>query len=88
MRELIIGYKDSSGEISERRISGVLPMKNRESIGAFCHLRNAWRTFLVGNIIFAVDAQTGEIIENPWKDLGIASTAGGRETLERNTRKG
>ena len=81
MTELIIKYKDGSGDITERRISDVR-LENAEVIDAFCHLRNARRSFKISNIIFATDAATGHVIKNPWAEFGLSKVSNGRERLE------
>lgn len=42
--DLIIKYQNSSGDVTERRISDIIP-EGLDSINAFCHLRQERRTF-------------------------------------------
>ena len=81
MSEIIIKYKDGSGDVSERTISDIKP-ENSETIDAFCHLRNSRRSFKLFNIISAANAVTGEVIENPWIEFGLSKSDDGRERLE------
>lgn len=81
MKKTSIRYKDWSGDTTERTISDIQP-EGSEAINAFCHTRNARRTFKIANILIAFDPETGEVIENFWKEFGMANTADGRERLE------
>ena len=80
MPDVIIKYKDSSGNITTRRISD-LNTDNKESINAFCHMRNTRRTFSISNIVYAENAETGEVIEKPWEENAIYNAIDGREKL-------
>lgn len=80
MIEILIKYRDGSGEITERRISD-LRLESATTIDAYCHLRQARRPFRIDRIVHAVDPDTGEVI-NPWKLVGTATLPDGRETLE------
>lgn len=79
MTKLLIHYRDSSGEISERTISNC-QCTNKYEIDAHCHTRNARRTFKLANIVDATDVETGEVIKNIWK-LFQAPTEDPRESL-------
>jgi hypothetical protein len=70
MAELLIRYADSAGNTSERRISDIEP-EDPGYIGAFCHERQEGRTFKVSRIVSAIDAETGEVIEDLYSYLGI-----------------
>lgn len=70
MAELLIRYTDGEGNTSERRISDIEP-EEPGYIGAFCHERQEGRTFKISRIVSAVDAETGEVIENLYAFLGI-----------------
>jgi hypothetical protein len=80
MIEILIKYRDGSGDITERRISD-LRLESASTIDAYCHLRQARRPFRIDRIVHAVDPDTGEVI-NPWKLVGTATLPDGRETLE------
>ena len=80
METLQISYLDSSGDMSQRRISDT-QAKGRDAIEAFCHARGARRSFIVANIISATDLSTGEVIQNLWKAFGISKAENGREIL-------
>ena len=80
MTSLIIKYKTFEGEISERQISDI-KTETQDSIDAFCHVRNERRSFKIGNISQAIDADTGELVENIWKYLGMELAPDGREIL-------
>jgi hypothetical protein len=58
-------YKDSKGEISERRIviKRVEGYGRIETIHAWCCEREAYRRFRVDRIVELVDAETGEFLE-------------------------
>jgi hypothetical protein len=66
MSKILIHYKGSSGEVTERTISDYR-LSGYAEIDAYCHLRNSYRTFKLPNIIHAVDLETGEVIQNIWK---------------------
>ncbi len=70
MTELLIRYKDGEGNITDRRISEIEPGEPGY-ISAFCHERGEGRTFKISRIVSAVDAGTGEIVEDLYSFLGI-----------------
>ena len=70
MTELLIRYKDAEGIVSERRISRIEPHEPGYIV-AFCHERQEDRTFKISRIATAVDAETGEIIEDLHAFLGL-----------------
>lgn len=78
--ELDIEYIDSTGSVSTRRISNILPT-NLNTILAHCHLRNEDRTFTIINIRQAVDLETGEVIDNLWKFLGQDKEGSGQPRI-------
>ena len=63
-------YVDSSGEQSERLISNVTP-QGMDEILAYCHLRNAQRTFKLSKVVRLMDAETGEVVADPWSHFGV-----------------
>ena len=69
---LFISYKNSKGEVSERRIS-VKTLDRSESghllIRAYCYERKALRTFRADRIIQAIDIETGEVLDTQEKIL-------------------
>ena len=79
MTEILIKYRDGSGDTTERRISD-LRLENATTIDAFCHLRNARRPFRIDRVVHAVNPDTGEVL-NPYQ-LVASSPQGDRETLE------
>ncbi len=81
MEKIAIQYRDSSGEITERQISEIEP-EGMDAIFAYCHTRDAGRTFKLANILVAADSETGEAIENIWKKFGLAVSPDGRERIE------
>lgn len=70
MTELLIRYKDAEGSVSERRISRIEPHEPGYIV-AFCHERQEDRTFKISRIASAVDAETGEVIEDLHAFLGL-----------------
>lgn len=80
MDEILIKYRDGSGDITERRISD-FRLESANTIDAYCHLRQARRPFKIDRIVYAVDQDTGEVV-NPWKLVGIPTLPDGRETLD------
>lgn len=80
MADILIKYRDSSGNVEERRISDI-QAEGATSIDAYCHLRQARRTFKIDRVVHAVDLDTGEVI-NPWKFIANGLAADNRETLE------
>lgn len=61
MTDLLLQYKDSEGNTSERYVSDIA-VEGGDSIVAFCHLRQEKRTFKINRIQSAVDPATDEII--------------------------
>lgn len=77
MTEILIKYRDSSGDITERRISD--PRKAcATTIDAFCHLRNSRRPFRLDRIVHVVNPDTGELL-NPYH---LLKSQGDPETLQ------
>jgi len=70
MAELLIRYKDGEGNVSERRISRIEPQEPGYVL-AFCHERQEDRTFKITRIISAVDAETGEVVDDLYAFLSI-----------------
>lgn len=64
---LKINYIDSSGQESSRLINVIRFWESSShgcEVDAYCHLRNANRTFLASRITLCVDNTTGEIIDD------------------------
>lgn len=78
--DLVIDYRDSSGNITTRKISDPSPLEY-DCIDAYCHLRDGRRTFNLANILQAVNPDTGEVIENLWVHLGIALSGTGKPKI-------
>lgn len=68
--ELLIRYRDGAGVVTERRISEIEAGESGY-INALCHERQEGRTFKVSRIVSAVDADTGEVIEDLYDFLGV-----------------
>jgi len=82
MRTILIRYKDFSSAVTERKISDIQPdPEGAIAINAYCHLRDARRSFKMDRIVHAIDPDTGELI-NPWKLLSPVPTNNGRELLD------
>ncbi|SFN99151.1 NINE protein [Salegentibacter flavus] len=65
-----IAYKDAQGQKSERRITmySINPTIDDDyMIKAYCHERNAQRTFKLSRITELTDIETGEVFDNPEK---------------------
>ena len=78
--DLIIKYQNSSGDVTERRISDIIP-EGLDSINAFCHLRQERRTFRIEKIIYAVYPETAEVVENLYKLFALSNSTNGRERI-------
>ncbi|HCZ16972.1 MAG TPA: hypothetical protein DHV85_20865 [Candidatus Accumulibacter sp.] len=74
MAELLIRYKDGGGNITDRRISEIEPHEPGYIL-ALCHKRGEDRTFKVSRIVSAIDAATGEVVEDIHSFLGIEPPA-------------
>lgn len=64
----LISYEDAKGQKSIRRVTikNIYENHNDEyMISAFCHERNAYRTFKLSRILELTDIETGEIFNNP-----------------------
>ncbi|WP_183059399.1 WYL domain-containing protein [Salmonella enterica] len=62
--ELEISYKAIDGTTTDRKIRVMSYHQPSRTIAAWCHTRNAQRTFRVDRIISAVDINTGEEISD------------------------
>lgn len=62
-----ITYERSNGNVSKRAISVI--SENGYYVYAYCHLRNAKRTFVIDNIIEAVNLETGELVNDIVEDM-------------------
>lgn len=62
-----ISYKDAQGQKSERRITikSIYQTHGDYSISAYCHEREAYRTFKLSRINQLTDIENGEIFDNP-----------------------
>ena len=76
---LLIRYRDTKGDVTEREI---LPGSLHRTLGtggtlirprlvAYCKDRKATRTFIVGRIVWAANAETGELIDSIESYLGV-----------------
>ncbi len=68
--ELIIKYKDGEDNVSERHISDIEP-EPPAAITAYCHLRQARRTFAIKGIISAIDPDSGEEVNDLYDRFGL-----------------
>ena len=74
--KMIVDYRDMHGKITKNRlISEIKPIFSYEIVG-FCHLRNAERTFNIGNIKKVINPSTNEIIKDIQLYVGIKDEAG------------
>lgn len=62
-----ITYERSNGNVSKRAISVI--SENGYYVYAYCHLRNAKRTFVIDNIIEAINLETGELVNDIVEDM-------------------
>jgi hypothetical protein len=64
-------YRDGQGQISRRRVTlkSLVPWNDEYALLAYCHERQAHRTFKLSGIQELCDLETGEIIEEPIKYL-------------------
>jgi hypothetical protein len=68
-RALAIHYVDAKGDESYRRITirRLHPVDSRQFlIGAYCHEREAYRSFRSDRVIQVIDLLTGEVSDQPW----------------------
>lgn len=70
MPDLLIRYKDSAGNVTDRRVSD-FELDEPGYFFAFCHERGEGRTFKVSRVVSAIDAETGEVVEDLYSFLGI-----------------
>lgn len=70
MPELLIRYKDSAGNVTDRWVSEIEPDQPGYFF-AFCHERGEGRTFKVSRVVSVIDAETGEVVEDLYSFLGI-----------------
>lgn len=68
--ELLIKYEDNEGNVTERRISEVVP-ESPSAISAFCHLRQERRTFAIKRILSAVYPDSNEKVEDLYACFGL-----------------
>jgi hypothetical protein len=63
---LSIEYRDGAGSVTKRdiRLMSYGPWEGGAILWAYCHLRQANRTFRTDRLISCIDLDTGEIIEN------------------------
>lgn len=80
--DLIIKYEDGEGNVTERRISEIVP-ESPSAISAFCHLRRERRTFVVKRILSAKYPDTDEKVEDLYKSLGLPLADNESETSTR-----
>lgn len=69
-----IYYRSGDDEVTERVIRDLVPQAPN-IVHATCALRNETRSFRLDRIEWAADAETGEIIPDPWIALGLPSQA-------------
>lgn len=69
---LCIRYRSAEDIVTEREVS-VLAVEPPNAMNAFCHSRGEERTFVLGRIEEALDAETGEVIADIWLYLGLES---------------
>lgn len=77
---LTICYESSSGEQTQRSVS-VTQFDPHELFG-FCQLRGQYRSFLYERIFSCVDANTGEVINDPHTHLASIYRKSPRYTLD------
>lgn len=80
---LYIHYCDAQGQLSSRNITlrSIVPWEGNDiAMLAYCHEREAHRTFLASRVLQAVELDTGEIIKDVdrWLRLNFTNTPKGR----------
>jgi 5-methylcytosine-specific restriction endonuclease McrA len=70
--ELIIKYEDGEGNVTERRISEIVP-EPPSAITAFCHLRQKRRTFAIKRILSAIYPDSNEKVKDLYGCFGLPS---------------
>ena len=68
--DLIIKYRDGEGNVTDRRISEIVP-EAPSAISAYCHLRQERRTFAIKRILSAVYPDTNEKVEDLYECFGL-----------------
>lgn len=69
--ELIIKYEDGEGNVTERRISEIVP-EPPSAITAFCHLRQTRRTFVIKRILSAVYPDSNEKVKDLYECFNLS----------------
>ncbi len=79
-RRLQITYEDASGEVSTRELSDI-ELAGPLSINAYCHLRNARRSFSFSGIHQIIEIESGEVFSSPFIAFQTQFGADGRELI-------
>lgn len=74
MKGCTFRYQGSDGQFTERAISNFVPSGWPGSIDAFCELRQEERSFNIQKMSDVVDAETGEVITDPWTYFGLSTS--------------
>lgn len=75
MDKISIVYCDGTGRITTRTISEIR-LADKQSINAYCHLRDHEASFKIIRILQASDPATGEIIPNIWAYFKVCDVFG------------
>jgi predicted DNA-binding transcriptional regulator YafY len=71
-------YEDADGGYTRRTVNAlmIIPRPDRVTLFGFCHHRDQYRHFNLARVKDMVDAESGEIIENPGLDLVLRCRGG------------
>lgn len=82
MRRCTFRYQGSDGHFTERAITNWTPSDWHCSVDAFCELRQEERSFNIQKMSDLVDAETGEVITDPWSYFGLRNETGEKRDID------
>lgn len=75
-------YQGSDGQFTKRAIANWTPSGWPGSIDAFCELRQEERSFNIQKMSDLVDAESGEVIADPWSYFGLIKGSGDKPDID------
>jgi hypothetical protein len=82
MRRCTFRYQGSDGQFSDRAVANWTPSGWPGSIDAFCELRKEARSFNIQKMSDVVDADTGEVITDPWTYFGLSAARDQEQSMD------